>query len=143
MDFLPRLARESPCTTASAHKAAASPSNHLCRRVFTSLRISLQRSLCPEAGEAKTHFANANRLVHLERLSGVLMMKERQLLRVRAYKYLAPIGTCWMVGMRHLRMEGRSGKMEELGGLQGLHCWGGRGQIAGDPLGEEGVVGTL
>ncbi len=48
-----------------------------------------------------------------------------------------------MVGMQHLRMEGRSGKMEELGGLEGLHCWGGGGQTAGDPLGEEGVVGTL
>ncbi len=48
-----------------------------------------------------------------------------------------------MVGMRHLRMEGRSGKVEELGGLEGLHCWGGGGQAAGDPVGTEGVVGTL
>ncbi len=71
------------------------------------------------------------------------MMEERQLLRVRAHKSLAPLGTCWMVGMRHLRMEGRSGKVEELGGLGGLRCWGGGGQTAGDPLGEEGVVGTL
>ncbi len=59
----------------------------------------------------------------LERSSGMLTMEERQLLRVRAHKFLAPLGTCWMVGMRHLRMEGRSGKMEELGGLEGLHCW--------------------
>ncbi len=119
VDFLPRLASESQCTTASAHKAAASPSNHLCRRVFTSLRISLKRSLCPKQGKPKHT---------LQRQTGWSILRGRQLLRVRAHKSLAPLGTCWMVGMRHLRMEGRSGKMEKLGGLEGLHCWGGVGE---------------
>ena len=74
-------------------------------------------------------------------------MAERQLLMVNAQQSLAPLGTCWRVGMLACRIEERDGRFE---GGEGVGEGDGGSEVGGDgeeemgtPLGEGSVDGAL
>ena len=56
---------------------------------------------------------------HRERSSGEEVTAARQALRARALESLAPLGTCWRVGMLAWRMDGREGRGGLVAGWDG------------------------
>ena len=94
-----RLDSERPSSKASDHRLAMSPSDHRWRRDFTRRRISRHLSLCPSAGLTSTHLASMKSRDHWLTSAGVLTTDDKQSPRMRAQRSLAPLGTCWRVGM--------------------------------------------
>ena len=90
------------------------------------------------AGLANTHLGSMNNRDHWDRSSGEVTTAERQSLRVRAQRSLAPFGTCWRVGTLEWRMIESEGRGVESGGDRDED---GRDGGGGDEQGDKGQGG--
>ena len=122
---LERLERDCAPSTASDQRVTKSPPTHLWMRDFTSPRISRQRKRCPAGGLARTHLVSMKSLDQRDPPPGS-SVTEDSIYRTLAQRSLAPLGTCWRVGMEDWRMvdrEGRPASGGEAGGGETRDSW--------------------
>ena len=123
---LERLERDCAPSTASDQRVTKSPPTHLWMRDFTSPRISRQRKRRPAGGLARTHLVSMKSLVQRDPSPGSSVTEDRLSARTLAQRFLAPLGTCWRVGMEDWRMvdrEGRPASGGEEGGGETRDSW--------------------